>query len=89
MTNGLVEVGLILASVIMGAFGAGYLSFGVMIALAVFWWAYVHHGRFAGMLKASAFGALGKGLVAMIVLVIGHGLGFLLGRAFRAMLGIA
>jgi hypothetical protein len=89
MTNGLVEVGLISVSVLIGLLGVGFIGLGVMIGGATIWWAFVHHGRFAVLFEASALGALGQGLVALIVLVIGHGLSFVLGRAFRSILGIA
>jgi hypothetical protein len=89
MTNGLVEVGLISLSVMLGLLGVGYVALVVMIGVAVIWWVFVHGSRFVDIFKASALRGLGQGLVTMIVLTIGHSLGFILGRAFRGILGLA
>lgn len=88
MTNGMVEIGLISVSVVLGLIGLPIWVIGVMVAVSLLWWAFVHHIRFAGMLKAGPVRALGNFVLALFVMALGHAFGFILGGAFHAIMGL-
>lgn len=87
MTNGLVEVGLILASLVLGGLTSAWLGLGVMVTIGFAWWAFVHRGRLQAMFNNNAVGAMGQVGLGLGMLALGHSLAFVLGRAFATLLG--
>jgi hypothetical protein len=88
MTNGLVEIALIVTSVVLGVVGLPVLALGAMILVSLIWWSMVHGARFGVMLAQSRGKAIGTLAIACVMIVAGHGLGFVLGRTFGVSLGL-
>jgi hypothetical protein len=88
MTNALVEIGLISVSVVLGLIGQPIWVVAVIVGVSGLWWGFVHHKRFAAMVKAGPAGAIGSLALALAVMGIGHLVGFGLGGAFHKILGL-
>jgi hypothetical protein len=87
MTNGLVEIGLVSVSIVLGILALPAWVIGAMVGMSLAWWGFVHHARFGAMLKAGPAGALGTLLLTLVVMGIGHAIGYGFGRALHAVLG--
>ncbi|WP_085341237.1 hypothetical protein [Aquidulcibacter paucihalophilus] len=85
--NGLVEAGLVTATLVLALLGLSWWVAGVMIGLASGWWGFVHRLRLSGMLRANPAKAIGTATLAIVFIVFVHGLGFGLGAAFHALIG--
>lgn len=85
--NGLVEAGLVAATLVLAIFGLSWWAAGVMIALASSWWGFVHRHRVRGMLRANPAKAIGTLALAIVFIVFVHGLGFGFGAALHALIG--
>jgi hypothetical protein len=88
MTNGLVEIGLMSASVLLGFVQMPVWALGMMIMTALVWWSFVHHRRWLGMVQTAPTKALGAFMVAILLTTFGHGVGFFLGGASAQILGV-
>jgi sterol desaturase/sphingolipid hydroxylase (fatty acid hydroxylase superfamily) len=88
MTNALVEIGLISVSVVLGIAGLSPWVIVVMVGVSLAWWAFVHTNRLSTMMKSGTLGAVGQVGLTLLALVGGHGVGFALGGAFHAILGL-
>jgi Zn-dependent protease len=89
MTNALIEVGLISVSVVLGLIGSPIWVVAVMVGISLAWWGYVHHVRLWSKVRSGGFGALGNLILAMAVMILGHGVGYGLGGAFHAIMRIS
>lgn len=88
MTNALVEVGLISVSVVLGILGLPASVVAMMVGVSLAWWVFVHRARFASMFRAKALGGLGTLALALTLMVVGHIVAYVLGGAFRAIMGM-
>jgi hypothetical protein len=88
MTNGLVEIGLISITVILAIAGFSIWVVAIMVGVSASWWGIVHHRRFANLVSATPAKAIGSLVVALLVMGFAHLVGFGLGGAFHAILGL-
>jgi hypothetical protein len=59
-----------------------------MVGVSLGWWGFVHTARLRDMVQASLVSTLGRFVLTMLALLVGHGIGFALGGAFHAMMGL-
>lgn len=88
LTNALVEIGLILASVVLGVLGQPLWMIAVMVVIGSVWWGVVHHERLGVIMSSGIWGGLGTVAIALAALTLGHGIGYGLGLIFHTILGL-
>jgi hypothetical protein len=82
VTNGLVEIGLILTTAVLTFLGLPVWLLGVMIGIALSWWSFVHAHRLRAMVQTNPIRALGQIVLAIVVVSVCHGIAFALAGAF-------
>lgn len=88
MTNALVEIGLFSVSVVLALIGYPIWVVGIMVGVSAAWWAFVHLARFGVMLRTGPFTAMGRLLMALVVIAVAHIIAYGLGYMFHGILGL-
>ncbi len=88
VTNGLVEIGLISVSILLGALGLPFWVIAIMVSVGLGWWGFVHAGRLRAVVSGGALSALGNLAVALMAISFGHIVAFGLGSAFHTIMGL-
>jgi len=87
VVNGMVEAGLVSTNLLLGLCGLSWWVSLVMMAVAILWWTLVHRNRLIGMVRASWGQTVANVALAVVLIGLGHGLGFGFGAALHALIG--
>ena len=88
MTNALVEVGMIIASVVIGVLALSLWFVVIMVGVNLIWWGIVHRKRLKAMVQVKLIRAIRTLGLAVSMMTLGHAIGYGLGRALGGVTGL-
>jgi hypothetical protein len=60
-----------------------------MVGISLALWGFIHHARLGSMVRSGGLGALGSLVLALALMILGHGVGYGLGGAFHAIMRLS